>query len=260
LVYHWPLNYTNPARTIANSIKPPLGYKRIKHNNNALLNWYRELPLKAAGTEVVLYNNVRKNRQDVHEAIIDVDIGSRDLQQCADAVMRLRAEYLFSQKKYDQISFNFTNGQTIPYKKWREGYIIKFKDNRAHWVASGKDQTNYKSFRKYMNLIFAYAGTYSLSKELALVSNIDNLNIGDIFIQGGFPGHAVVVVDLAENNTGEKCFLLAQSYMPAQNIHVLKNLANPTFCPWYSLRDLKTDKKLYTPEWTFNISNLKRFK
>ena len=53
--------------------------------------------------------------------------------------------------------------------------------------------------------------------------SIENIEIGDVFIQGGFPGHAIIVVDLAENEVGEKCFLVAQSYMPAQEIHVLKN-------------------------------------
>ena len=45
------------------------------------------------------------------------------------------------------------------------------------------------------------------------------MQIGDVLIQGGSPGHAVIVVDMAENPaTGEKLYLLAQSYMPAQDI------------------------------------------
>jgi hypothetical protein len=40
---------------------------------------------------VLLYNGAPKFRQDVHAAVIDIDVGTRDLQQCADATMRLRA-------------------------------------------------------------------------------------------------------------------------------------------------------------------------
>jgi len=39
--------------------------------------------------------------------------------------------------------------------------------------------------------------------------SIKNMNIGDVFIVGGSPGHAVIVVDMAVNSDGEKIFLLA---------------------------------------------------
>ena len=93
------------------------------------------------------------------------------------------------------------------------------------------------------------------------VPKIENLDAGDVFIQGGFPGHAVIVIDVVLNtNTGDKCFLLAQSYMPAQNIHILKNKYHSELSPWYSISDLKNDGRLITPEWTFELRDLKRFK
>ena len=53
-----------------------------------------------------------------------------------------------------------------------------------------------------------------------------SLQPGDVFIKGGSPGHAVIVVDVAiYTQTGKKVFLLAQSYMPAQQIHILVNPA-----------------------------------
>jgi hypothetical protein len=60
----------------------------------------------------------------------------------------------------------------------------------------------------------------------------------------------------AHPRTGEKLFLLAQSYMPAQDVHVLKNPVDPAFDPWYRLAFGDT---LYTPEWTFSKNHLKRF-
>ena len=107
-----------------------------------------------------------------------------------------------------------------------------------------------------MRAIFNYAGTYSLEKELQQIP-INDVQIGDVFIQGGFPGHAVVVVDMAENETGEKRFMLAQSYMPAQDIHILKNPTNRKLSPWYSTN---FEGNLYTPEWTFEASDLRRFR
>ena len=103
----------------------------------------------------------------------------------------------------------------------------------------------------------AYAGTLSLAKELTSVP-VTSMQIGDVLIQGGSPGHAVIVVDMAENPaTGEKLYLLAQSYMPAQDIQVLVNLKERDKSPWYTL---KGEGSILTPEWGFTSVNLKRFK
>ena len=82
-----------------------------------------------------------------------------------------------------------------------------------------------------------------------------DIQVGDVFIQGGFPGHAVIVVDMVKNQEGEKRFMLAQSYMPAQELQVLKNPASDE--PWYSIP--KLHEKLVTPEWNFASTDLKRF-
>ena len=81
-----------------------------------------------------------------------------------------------------------------------------------------------------------------------------------MFIKGGSPGHAVIVVDVAiYPQTGKKVFLLAQSYMLAQQTHILVNPANRGLSPWYELSD-NDEGKLYTPEWVFEKKDLKRFK
>ena len=82
------------------------------------------------------------------------------------------------------------------------------------------------------------------------------MQIGDIFIQGGYPGHAIIIVDMIENTHGKKLYLLAQSYMPAQNIHILKNPMNKKLSPWY---ELVPNQDIYTPEWNFSVEDLKRF-
>ena len=81
-----------------------------------------------------------------------------------------------------------------------------------------------------------------------------NLAIGDVFILGGSPGHAVIVVDLARNKNGEKVFMLAQSYMPAQETQILRNPSDAFISPWYRA---ESQSKLHTPEWTFKIDELK---
>lgn len=73
---------------------------------------------------------------------------------------------------------------------------------------------------------------------------------------GGSPGHCVLVVDLAQDENGDTCYLLAQGYMPAQDFHVLKN-PNKEDCPWYFKEDLSGN--IRTPEYGFTESDIKRW-
>ena len=208
--------------------------------------------------KVYLYNGAEKYNQQAQYKIIDIDVGKKDLQQCADAVMRLRAEYLFAMQQYSKIHFNYTNGTNVPYEKWKSGLYPKLKGNNVNWVSSSSNNASYQSFRNYLDHIFTYAGTASLSKELLKVTTLNEIQPGDVFIKGGFPGHAVIVIDVCEHEvTGNKCFMLAQSYMPAQNIHVLQNPTNHTISPWYSVAEI--ENVVVTPEWTFEPHQLMRF-
>lgn len=212
--------------------------------------------LKENGAAVHYYNGVEKSNR-VAAAVLNVDVGAKDLQQCADAVMRLRAEYLLKQKQYDALHFNFTNGFKADYTKWRSGYRISVKGNAVSWFRTDKESESYTSFREYMDMVFNYAGTASLNKELKSVP-LAQMQIGDVFIKGGSPGHAVIVVDMAVDlKTGKRVFLIVQSYMPAQDIHILINNNKLAISPWYEL-DL-TSNDILTPEWPFTADELKRF-
>lgn len=243
--------------TIKSAIRVPNGYGRVDIENHSFALYLRSLPLKPAGTPVRQYDGMLKGNQDAHVAVVDLPIGKKNLHQCADAVMRLRAEYLWKRGLFSQIHFNFTSGFRADYAKWMEGYRIVLNGNDASWVKSATPSNTYGDFWNYMEMVFSYAGTLSLSKELQSVA-LNDMKIGDVFIRGGSPGHAILVVDMAINSqNGKKLFLLAQSYMPAQETHVLKNPNSNALSPWY---ELDFDGELHTPEWTFSRNELKRFK
>ncbi|MCP4214156.1 MAG: DUF4846 domain-containing protein [bacterium] len=253
--YCWTENY-DTENAIAKRINVPEGFTRTEVAENSFAHWLRHLPLKKGKPPVLLHDGSKKWNQNAHYAVVDIDTGKRNLQQCADACMRLKAEYDFSLKQYDNIHFNFTSGDNAAFTQWAEGYRPRI-NKKVTWTKSKSKSFSYKNFKRYMRIIFSYAGTYSLSKEMQAVS-LEEMQPGDVFIQGGFPGHAVMIVDMAENkSTGKKIFLLVQSYMPAQDIHVLINPNNTQLNPWY-----RTDfaGNLKTPEWTFKKTDLKRFK
>lgn len=230
-------------------------YTRIQTEEKSFGEFLRNQKLKPYGEKVLYFNGKEKKKSGVYDSVFDVDIGDRDLHQCADAIMLLRGEYLYSQELYDEINFNFVSGFTAEYKKWIDGYRIKVDGNNVNYYKATDPSKSYESFRKYMDMVMAYASTLSLEKELKKI-DIDDMEIGDVFIQGGSPGHAVIIVDMAINNENEKMFLLAQSYMPAQQTQILINPMDENISPWYSL---KGKEKLITPEWNFNFDDLKRF-
>lgn len=255
-VHHQKKYIDASKHTINTRFQTEANFSRVSIDSTSFAYYLRHLPLKAIGTKVHYYNGATKEKLNVYCAVVDLDIGKRDLQQCADAVIRLRAEYLYKRKKYDAISFRFTNGFEAMYSKWRQGYRIAVRGNQVSWYKTSQKSDTYTSFRAYLNLVFAYAGTQSLSKELKPVS-ISSIQIGDVFIQGGFPGHAIIVVDMASNNKGEKQVLLAQSYMPAQDIQLLVNPLKHNKSAWYDVN--KTKDVILTPEWVFATADLKRF-
>lgn len=241
---------------LSQRILPPPGFERVPAEDRSFAQYLRQLPLKPDGAKVLYYDGQTKHKQNVYVAVVDLPIGTKNLHQCADAVMRLRADYLWQQKRYEDIHFNFTNGFRVDYTNWQAGQRIKVDGNKTYWVNQTGPSHSYESFWKYLEIIFTYAGTASLSQELKPAA-VDDMQIGDVFIKGGFPGHAIIVVDLARNPaTGETVFLLAQSYMPAQETQILVNPRNADLSPWYTLR---AGERLFTPEWTFAAGSLKRF-
>lgn len=215
----------------------PKGYKRVTTEQNSWQYHLQNLPLKPNGSLVYHYNGTIKPNVRAYVAVVDLPIGNKNLHQCADAVIRLRADYLYSQGRLNEIEFLFANGKKSKYLDWLGGR-----------------EPNQKNYWNYLENVFNYASTYSLSKQLKS-KNVKDLEIGDIFIKGGAPGHTVIVVDKCVNSKGEVKFMLAQSYMPAQDTQILTN-PNDYENPWY---DLNFGIKLYTSEYVFTKDQLKTF-
>ncbi len=221
----------NPHRFI-HEIPLPAGFARVKNPPGSFAAWLRQIRLKK-DKRVYLYNGTLKFNQEAQYAVLDVTVGKQNLQQCADAIMRLRAEYFFQAGHFAS---------------------IRFIDNELRDYLFTVPHTRQR-FDAYLQRVFGRCGTASLSKQLKK-KPYNLLSAGDVLIRGGFPGHAVLVVDMAENARGEKIYLLAQSYMPAQDIHVLINPADRKISPWYTLNN---NPVIETPEYRFTTKELKEW-
>lgn len=226
------LNKTIPLPKTINQINLPTGYQTVSFKKNSFSDWIQYLPLKKDNT-VYLYNKQPKADQSLHEFVLDIDLNNKDLQQCADAIMKLRAFYFFAEKQYEKITFKGTEKE---YK-----FLDYLKQNSCVDTAM--------VLNKFLDLVFANCGSFNLDSWLKKTS-INTIKPGDVFIQPGSPGHAMIVVNVAYNKqTKDTIFMLAQSYMPAQSIHIVKNLSSNILSPWYSTKN----NTLITPSWEFKV-------
>ena len=243
--------------TIKERFPAPENYSWIEEKPDSFGYYLENFHLKKYGSPVLKYDGTEIATQNLHEAIFDIDTGTKDLQQCADALIRLRAEYLFKTKKFDEIKFHFTSGDLMTWNDYKSGTRAFVKGNSVQFKKTESFDDSYENFRKYLDLIFNYAGTISLNKETKPVLQTNDLKTGDLLITAGSPGHIVFIVGVAENQNGEKRFLLAQGFTPAQSIHVLKNPFNPNISPWYELDVNSPETK--TARYFFEPSNFRSF-
>ena len=185
--------------TVKERYPVPNGYSRVKLEEKSFGEFLRSQKLKAYGEKVIYYNGREKANKGIYDSVFDVDIGDRDLHQCADAIILLRAEYLYANELYDEITFNFVSGFTAEYKKWMEGYRIKVEGNDVSYYKAADPANTYESFRKYMDMVMAYASTLSLEKELeSILSSVD--------------GAGKVQVMITLKNTSTKEVLMEEPY------------------------------------------------
>ncbi|MGN0411171.1 MAG: DUF4846 domain-containing protein [Candidatus Fimousia sp.] len=239
--------------TLKTRIQTPDGYTRTKIGKNTLTAFLRNYSLKKDGSPVLLYNGSKKGNQSDHIAVFKLPLENENLQQCADSVMRVYAEYYWNTKQFEKISFHLSDGFLADYAKWREGYRIQVSDTDTYWTKSTSYDDSYECFQKYLRFVFAYAGTASMESESTKI-DLKDAAVGDVFLKGGSPGHVVMIVDMCENENGKKAFLLAQGFMPAQEFHILKNESH-TDDPWYYEAEIQYPFE--TPGYTFPKNSLK---
>lgn len=225
------------GKTVLERFDAPLGYTRVSVNTGSFASYLRTLPLKPDGAPVHYYNGNIKPNNNIYTAVIDLSLSDKNVQQSADAVVRLISEYLYQQKRYDDIAFH-SDKEKVSFSHFAQG---DFSQN---------------SFHSYLDHVMEQMSTPSFCLDLKPIG-LENIKIGDVFVQNSLPnGHAVIVVDIVENRKGEKLFLLAQGFQPAQDIQIISNPNREDISPWYPSKE----GELLTPEWRFMTTDLMRFK
>jgi hypothetical protein len=271
--YPWLRHPYDAANTIAARVPAPTGYERVQVDPDGFANWLRNLPLKPAGSQVCTAIGQPRQLQAGHVAVLDIDAGTGSLQQSVQAVMRLRAEYLYHKKRLAAIYFKFPNGQPVEFIKWAQGIkpvvgadgaLVLTTDGKLTWTKPGRNlrkDYSYENFRAYLDMVFAHVDAASYIKELEKGPLLKNMSICNVFITAGKPGQAAIAVDMAERRAnGAKAFLLVQGANPAQDLYVTKNFrpADTGIYPWF---DVRIGQGVTTPEgYKFTKDDLKKLK
>ncbi len=251
-------NYINKdGMTISERIKVPDTYTRVKYPEGSFSSYIQNYKLKSFDAKVINYDGKPYVYQSGHVGVLEVPVPSNGLQQCADALIRIRTEYLWEINRKDDIGFNFTSGHYCSWKKYAEGYRPKINGSKVSFHKTASRDTSKQNFYKYLNLIYTYAGTQSLYNELPKIINKANVEVGDMLIYPGSPGHVIMVVDKITTIDGDILFIFAQGNTPAQSVHILKNLNDTSISPWY---DIEMNQYLEIPTYYFNKTQFIRFK
>ncbi|MGD9487871.1 MAG: DUF4846 domain-containing protein [Calditrichaceae bacterium] len=209
--------------TIEERFPPPRGFKRLPAEKGGFAEYLRNLPLMPPETAVLDYRGkISVNSGDTTlAAVTAIDISGRNLEQCMDILIRIRADYLWTSGLKKQIVFPLPDGLAFSWNQWAEGYRPDFAG--LHFFLrkiSGQD-FSHDNYEKYLRVIFEYSGTqtfYHFYKDIPAVE----LQIGDFFVKKGRKGHAVMIMDLAKDEYGNLAALVAQGDTPACPLYILK--------------------------------------
>ena len=251
--YVW-LDAKQSVRTLESAFPTPAGFTRVSEDPKSFGAFLRTLPLLPEGAPVLAFDGatVHPGTDPRVAAVAALDVGNRDLQQCADSIIRLNAEWHWANAARDGLQYTLTSGAPAKWDDWRSGMRPKVSGQKVSWSSAASADGSRAAFRKYLDFVFTYAGTRSLSaynKPIARAS----LEPGDFFVLPAKDlGHAVLVLDLADDGKGHRMALVGQGFMPAQSFHVLNAAPGQA---WFSL----DGEQVTTPFWApFPWTSLRR--
>ncbi len=186
---------------------PPAGAERLEADPFA--TWIGALNVKAPDVPVRTHDG-RVVRGHPGARVIDLPMVPGDLQQCADAAIRVRAEWL--EETGGEILYHATSGDPIPWTRWQAGERPYEKDGGLAWRPGTGG-----GWEAYLTAVMVWAGTWSVATYDTVPA--EDPRAGDLLVEGGFPGHAVMLLDVAKRDE-ETFVLIGESFMPAMDFHV----------------------------------------
>jgi hypothetical protein len=229
-------DFPKPDASLEDRFPVPPGYKRVTVPSGSFSEWLRTLPMAPEGTPAKSFDGKETLAadDDYLAGVVAIDTGTPDLQQSSDVIIRLHAEYLWSRGEKDRISYLSATKLNMPLSRWEKGQRLVADGPNVFWVIKGKPaDVDHAEFRRYLDAVFNWANSTSLSARSTPLTEPKDLVAGDFFLQSGEPNHVAVVLDVADKPSGERVALLGQARNPAESIHVVRP---GKATPWFSVR------------------------
>lgn len=267
----------NKYNTIETRFVPLPGYERISVEKGSYAEFIRTYKLKTFGSVAMEYDedtgSYVENEKASTAGVFELPANLNRWMQCADSIIMLYAEYLYSQRLYSDISFTFSNGFKCDWLTYAQGN--RFNAKTSKWELKAEPDDSYETFQKYIDLVYQYANTDSLRSDMSVTPGMKDINIGDAFVVGVRDlkaaaaainpnieikyGHAIFVVDVAVNpTTGKTIFMLAEGNTPATEISIIEN-PNPEMGVWFEFNQVGSFIKSSESGIPWSAAWLRRF-
>jgi len=251
----WEIQCIEPSGTTLEArILPPEGFTRTPAEDGSFQKYLRDYPLLPDDTKLPVYDGTAMDYSDA-AAIFDISLGREGYQQCADTVIRLYSDYFYESGQPDRISFSFTNGDECSYNSWRRGKRMLVLGGLSCELPAAFPDDSRQAYMNYLREVMNYAGTLSLKAESETIP-AEELKAGDIICSDA---HVVMITDVAENEKGEKCYLIGQSFIPAVCYHILTWTEGKQTSPWFTQDQLSADR-IVIGGFSFRPEDIRRWK
>ncbi len=205
--------FAQPDPRLVLEIKVPDGYQRIIYPDTAFPGYLQRLPLKRDHT-ILDYRGLPV-RNPVYSVLAVVDaplLFKVNLEQCADWCMRFWTDYHQANNRLERL------------------FLFDYSGNRQRFAGSGRQ------LRSFLKAAMEHSNSYSLKRGCIEIGEKDLLP-GDMIVQNrsGGIGHVSMIVDVCENSSKRRLYLIGYSFMPAQQFHIELARADYGEGGWFSL-------------------------
>jgi hypothetical protein len=219
------------------------GYTVFAGEAESWTEWLRLLPLAAPGTPVRNYRGeIVVPGDDEHlAAVVAIDVGTQNIQQSGDVILRLHAEWRWWVNDLRMLYLSDAKVE-LPLQKWVAGERLVASEGKPTWVrqAEPKPKLDYADFRAYLDSVFTWSDGQALLAESVPLAP-ESLEPGAFFLHEGHPAQVLIVLDVATSQDGKRAMLLAQAQSPGESLHVIRPNRNSV---WFSVR---TDQPVRVP-------------
>lgn len=216
------------APTLGERFAPPQEYTRAEAAEGTFAAYLRDLPLKPDGTSVAQHDGTVSSAAAA--AVVDIDIGTSDRCQLTDALLLLRARFLFDTGRKNDIQFYFSSGFLYDFTTYTTGRRVKINGNDVRWVAKEAAGDTLPDLYNYLGTLYSYSRAASVKANDT--KQTGQIVPGAVFTNDG----GAMIADVARNDTtGETLVILVRGGSPASDLYVVKNIQLPDLSPWISV-------------------------